>query len=52
MKDYHSDVPVDVYNSPLIFKNNKMVMKTDLDMNGHTHTILNLGGPKKAYFYC
>ena len=45
MKDYHSHVPVDVYGSPFIFENNKMVMQTDLDMNGHK--ILN--DPKRSH---
>ena len=31
IKDSHSDVPVDVYDSPFIFKNNKMVMETNLE---------------------
>ena len=37
VKDTHSDVPVDVYDLPFIFENNKMVMETDLDMNNHQY---------------
>ena len=36
IKGNHSDVLVDVYDSLFIFENNKMVMETDLDMNGYT----------------
>ena len=40
VKDSHSDVPVDVYDSVFIFENNKMVMETDLDMNNHSYEII------------
>ena len=36
LKPSHSDVPVDVYDSPFIFEKNKMVMENDLDMNSHS----------------
>ena len=32
IKGNHSDVPADVYDSPFIFENNKMVIETDLDI--------------------
>ena len=35
IKGNHLDDPADVYDSPFIFENNKMVMETDLDLNGH-----------------
>ena len=47
IKGNHSDVPADVYDSPFIFENNKMVMETDLDMNGH---IINGSSLKQNFF--
>ena len=36
IKGNHCDVPGDdVYDKGLIFESNKMVLETDLDMNGH-----------------
>ena len=43
VKNSVADVPSSVYDSPFIFENQKMVMKTDLDTNGHK--ITNLPGP-------
>ena len=38
VKNSVADVPSSVYDSPFIFENQKMVMETDLDMNGHKIT--------------
>ena len=31
----HDDVPSDVFDAPFVFEGGKMVMETDLDLNGH-----------------
>ena len=31
----HDDVPSDVFDAPFVFEGRKMVMETDLDLNGH-----------------
>ena len=31
----HDDVPSDVFGAPFVFEGRKMVMETDLDLNGH-----------------
>ena len=38
VKGFQPDVDSSVYDSPFIFENQKMVMETDLDMNGHKIT--------------
>ena len=46
---FHSDVPSSVYDQPFVFETGKMVMETDLDLNGKR--LLNYNPKSKAVIF-
>ena len=49
VKNFHPDVPSSVYDQPFVFESGKMVMETDLDLNGKR--LLNYNPKSKAVIF-